>query len=136
MLKTPTHAGGVVFRKSKNRMLYLIISSSDGAHWVLPKGHIKSGESPEAAVLRELKEEAGVTGEVVHHLCVQCFEKPEEEVIVQYFLVRALGSTQPLEQREQRWEDEQAALRLLTFDDAQNALRNAVPVAAQLVGHR
>jgi hypothetical protein len=44
MLKMPTHAGGVTFRKSGDRTLYLIVSSSDGAHWVLPKGHIEPGE--------------------------------------------------------------------------------------------
>jgi len=128
MLKTPTHAGGVTFRQSCDQTLYLIISSSDGVHCVLPKGHIEPGESPEATVLRELKEEAGVIGEIVDRLSVQCFERPEEKVIVQYFLVRELDSIEPSEKRLLRWENEQAALQLLTFEEAREALRNAAAV--------
>jgi hypothetical protein len=33
-----THAGAVVFRSSDKQTLYLVVSSSDGANWVLPKG--------------------------------------------------------------------------------------------------
>jgi 8-oxo-dGTP pyrophosphatase MutT (NUDIX family) len=124
----PTHAGAVAYRKSGDRTLYLVVSSSDGARWVLPKGHIEPGESPEAAALRELQEEAGVTGEIVDRLLIQRFEKPEEEVIVQYFLVRALGSTEASEQRSLRWEEEQEALQLLTFRDTREVLRKAAAV--------
>src|SRR5712691_7899395 len=113
--KTLTHAGGVVFRKRDSQMFYLVVSSSDGANWVLPKGHIEPGESPEAAALRELREEAGVMGEIVDRLSVQHFKKADKDVAVQYFLVRKVGSTEAAEKRTLRWEDEQAAVRLLTF---------------------
>ena len=33
--------------------------------WGLPKGHVETGESPEAAALRELAEESGHTGSVM-----------------------------------------------------------------------
>ena len=121
-----THAGAVVFRKNRDRTLYLIVSSSDGAHWVLPKGHIEPGESPEMAVLRELKEEAGVIGEIIGRLSLQRFEKYEEEVIAQYFLVREIESTKALEKRLIRWEDERSALRLLSFEDAREIFQKAL----------
>ncbi len=132
MLKVPTHAGAVTFRKNRDQTRYLIVSSSDGTHWVLPKGHIEPGESPEAAALREVKEEAGVTGEIVDRLLLQRFEKPEEEVIVQYFLVRELNSTESPERRSVRWEHEQTALQLLTFEDARKALQRAATIVSQL----
>ena len=34
-------------------------------HWTLPSGFIELGESPEECCLRELKEEAGLTGTIV-----------------------------------------------------------------------
>ncbi len=38
--------------------------------WLLPGGGLSFGEAPEAAVLRELEEEAGLTGEVLRLLDV------------------------------------------------------------------
>ena len=125
---TPTHAGTVVFRKSDGEILYLVVSSSDGANWVLPKGHIDAGESAETAALRELAEEAGVTGEIVDRLSIQRFMKAGKEASIQYFLIRELGATPPIENRTIRWEDEQAALQLLTFDEARAALMEGAAI--------
>ena len=125
MPRTPTHAGAVTYRKTGDRTLYLIVSSSTGTHWVLPKGHIEPGESPEAAALRELREEAGVVGEILDRLTEQSYRKGEEEVHIQYFLARELDSAEAAEHRTIRWEEEQAALQLLAFEDAQQALRLA-----------
>ena len=72
-----THAGCVVYRDDKEKIRYLIISSSTGKHWVLPKGHIDPGEMPEITALRELEEETGILGEVVRPLSIQHFEKSE-----------------------------------------------------------
>ena len=72
-----THAGSVTYRQDQKETFYLIISSSDGAHWVLPKGHIESNESPEETALRELREEAGIIGEIVDRLLIQSFENPK-----------------------------------------------------------
>ena len=132
MTNNLTHAGTVVFRPSDNRSLYLVVSSSDGANWVLPKGHIEPGESPEAAALRELKEEAGVMGEIVDRLSVQHFKKADKDVAVQYFLVRKVGSTEAAEKRTLRWEDEQAAVRLLTFAEARVALLEGAAIVRRL----
>ncbi|HEX3007850.1 MAG TPA: NUDIX domain-containing protein, partial [Bacteroidales bacterium] len=79
-----THAGSVTYRQTKSETLYLIISSSDGAHWVLPKGHIDPNESSEDAALRELREEAGIIGKIVDKLPIQYFEIPQEKLAVQY----------------------------------------------------
>jgi len=122
----PTHAGAVTLRRRDNRTLYLIVSSSSNDDWVLPKGHIEPGETPEVAALRELKEEAGVTGEILDRLSLERFKKADEEVVVQYFLVRELSSTEAGEKRSIRWEDEDVVLRLLTFEEARKALREGV----------
>jgi len=54
----------------------------------------------------------------VDRLSVQRFKKADKDVAVQYFLVRKVGSTEAAEKRTLRWEDEQAAVRLLTFAEA------------------
>ncbi len=129
-----THAGNVVLRRNEDGILFLVISSSNRKHWVLPKGHIQPGESAEAAALRELREEAGVTGEIVDRLSLQTFEKATERVVVQYFLVRQTGSTKASERRSLRWVNGEQALGLLTFDDAKAALQQAVTRVHQLGG--
>ena len=122
MVQTLTHAGAVVFRERDKETLYLVASSSDGANWVLPKGHIDPGETPEIAALRELVEEAGVLGSIVERLSVREFEKGGTSVTLQYFLVREDGSTATKEKRIVRWENERDALELLSFEEARLAL--------------
>ena len=117
-----THAGTVVFRQRDSQVFYLVVSSSDGINWVLPKGHIDPEETPEIAALRELAEEAGVVGEIVAPLAVRQFRKGAKELQAQYFLVRETGATESTENRTIRWEAEAEASRLLTFAEARAAL--------------
>jgi len=122
MTRPLTHAGAVVFRKHNDRVFYLVVSSSDGLNWVLPKGHIDPGETPEIAALRELEEEAGVVGEIVVPLSVRDFIKGGKEAAVKFFLVRELGATESKEDRTVRWEEQATAQQLLTFEEARGAL--------------
>jgi 8-oxo-dGTP pyrophosphatase MutT (NUDIX family) len=117
-----THAGGVVFREQNGRTLFLVVSSSDGQSWVLPKGHIDPGETPDVAAVRELAEEAGVLGEIVEELSIRSFLKYGKLSCLQYFLIRDIGTTDSHEERMLRWEDEKAAFELLTFPEAKAAL--------------
>lgn len=125
-----THAGSVVIRSVGGRLEYLLVASSDGENWVLPKGHIEPGELPEETAVRELMEEAGVVGDILGRLSVQRFSKPDEEVTVQYFLVRGHQKEEPVEDRAIRWEGEDRALELLTFEDARKAVREAAAILA------
>ena len=122
MMRRLTHAGAVVFRQRNDEVLYLVVSSSDGLNWVLPKGHIDPGETPEIAALRELEEEAGIIGEIVVPLSTRDFVKNGKEAAVKFFLVQETGATESIEERKLRWEEEAAALRLLTFAEAREAL--------------
>ena len=128
-----THAGAVVFRKRDDRVLYLVVSSSDGLNWVLPKGHIDPGETPEIAALRELAEEAGIVGEIVAPLSTRDFIKGGKEASVKFFLVREIGATESTEDRTVRWEEEAGAQQLLTFAEASEALSEG---AAKMNGLR
>jgi 8-oxo-dGTP pyrophosphatase MutT (NUDIX family) len=130
--KMITHTGSVTYRQGRNEILYLIISSSDGTHWVLPKGHIEPNESPEETALRELREEAGIVGEIVDKLPIQSFETPQGAVTVQYFLIKELGAGQASENRMIRWEVLEAALQLLSFENTKVILREGSARAIDL----
>ena len=127
MNKTPTHAGCIVFREDGEKKRYLVVSSSSGDHWVLPKGHIEEHETSEEAALRELKEEAGVIGEIIRPLSIQSrYKKSGKEAIVQYYLVKSVGTVTPEEKRKLRWERKRSAMELLSFEDARIAFQEAL----------
>ena len=54
-----TSAGGVVYRMDGDRPLFLLIRDSY-RNWGFPKGHLETGERPESAAEREVREETGL----------------------------------------------------------------------------
>ena len=58
---TETSAGVVVFRDAGREREYLLLLSAHGP-WEFPKGKLEPGETALQAALRELHEEAGLTG--------------------------------------------------------------------------
>ncbi len=65
--KTQISAGGVVFRRHDDgdgRVEVALIAVGEQNRWQLPKGLIDAGETPEAAALREAREETGVDCEL------------------------------------------------------------------------
>ena len=121
-----THAGCVVYRNDEDRVRFLVISSSTGEHWVLPKGHIDPGEAPETTALRELAEETGVLGEIIRPLSVQSFDINGREIVIQYFLVRMTGSQEAAENRKLLWKELNDAREILSFIEGKQALKDTV----------
>ena len=63
-----TSAGGLVVDRSNGGPRAALIGRTDRRGrllWSLPKGHVEAGETTEAAAVREVAEETGITGEVV-----------------------------------------------------------------------
>ncbi len=126
-------AGGVVVRHERDAALYLLIRDSYG-NWGFPKGHVESGERPEDAAQREVGEETGIVdlrlvgaihsidwyfrfrGRLVHKVC-------------HFFLMQTdVADTIPQEDEgitACRWEDFDAALALVSYDNAREVLRHA-----------
>lgn len=126
----PTHAGGVVYKSEGNETLYLIISTRDNQEsmWVLPKGHIESGEGDGEAALREVREETGVVAQLMRPLGEVSFSVMTDGVEIharaKFYLMRWLFnvSEKRSEGRELQWLPFEQALKQLTFPEGKRIL--------------
>jgi 8-oxo-dGTP pyrophosphatase MutT (NUDIX family) len=121
-------AGGIVVRDDGGRLSILLVrAKKDPSLWIFPKGHIEPGETADAAALREVQEEAGVTGDLVGPVGEPLeFQSGREYVRVQYFLIRARSESAETDGREKQWFEASAALDALRFDNARALLRQVV----------
>ena len=53
-------AGAIIYRESPSGNLYLLLNYPSG-HWDFVKGNIEKGETLKQTVLREIKEETGIS---------------------------------------------------------------------------
>jgi 8-oxo-dGTP pyrophosphatase MutT (NUDIX family) len=65
-----TSAGGLAVRATPRGHEAALVCVGDARRWQLPKGIVERGESPEAAALREVREEAGIEATIVEPLDV------------------------------------------------------------------
>ena len=132
-MKKLSHAGGIVFRPSAAGASFLIVQSrSDPTHWVLPKGHIDPGETAETAAAREVREEAGVDGEIVDVVGDSNFVARRGPGRVRFYLMRERGAVPAIEDRQIAWLPYQKARARLTFADQ----RELVDLAHRMLGTR
>lgn len=125
-----THAGGVVRAERDRGTAFLLTRASRPPYdWVLPKGHIEAGESPEQAARREVLEETGVDAEIVRLVGDDAFAVGGEAVRGRYFLMRFLGMGAASEGREVRWCSSDEAERLLPFESAREMVRRAATMS-------
>ncbi len=129
-----TSAGGVVYRVVEGAPRFLLIRDSY-QNWGFPKGHLKRGEPPERAALREVTEETGLTtlaprgplgtiqwwfrfrGRRIHKRC-------------HFFLIESpAGGTAPQRAEgitECRWLAAADAMRKVSYENAREVLERAV----------
>lgn len=121
-----THAGGVVMRTSDDDLEYLLVAASDNPDiWVLPKGHIEKGETPEAAAVREIREEAGVRANIVAPAGESEYDVKGKTVRVVFFLMQYQGDIPRKEDRGLTWRRYEDALELLCFENTRDILTRA-----------
>jgi 8-oxo-dGTP pyrophosphatase MutT (NUDIX family) len=122
----PTHAGGVVYRlRDTTPELLLVTSRFNRSVWVLPKGHIEPGESPEDAAVRETLEEAGVTARIVEFLTTARQVVGGAPQRIEYYLMKMEVEGEGEEGRRIAWLAEEAAIRRITYEQSRAVLAQA-----------
>jgi 8-oxo-dGTP diphosphatase len=97
-------AAAVVVREGR----VLLTRRKEGQHlagiWEFPGGKLEEGESPEAAVVRECREECGIEVEVSDILDVTHHRYPEKDLLLLFYLcsLRA-GEVQHLHVADHAW---------------------------------
>lgn len=129
-------AGGVVFRRRDGRHEILLLRHTSG-RWMLPKGTIEEGETPEEVALREVREETGLSRlRVVADLGEERYsfywraDRTYYDKTVRYFLLEFLGGEEPRPQAEEgfvacEWVSPDEALTRIAYKETREVVRRA-----------
>jgi 8-oxo-dGTP pyrophosphatase MutT (NUDIX family) len=134
--KTQVSSGGVAFRHQDGSTRVVIISVGEDNRWQLPKGLVGRSESPEAAALREVREEAGVETELLapidrieYWYASKAGGKPVRfHKFVHFYLLRYLSgdpANHDQEVNEARWVEIDQALEMLAFESEKKIVARA-----------
>jgi 8-oxo-dGTP diphosphatase len=137
----PTQAqvssGGVAFRRNADATIDVaLILVGQRARWQLPKGTIESGEAPEAAALREVREETGLSTEIIEPLAVIEYwyvgdhsgRRTRFHKKVHFYLMRYLSgdvSDHDHEVLDARWMSIEEAIEKLAFKNERLVVKKA-----------
>lgn len=134
-------AGGVVYRQGSDGFEIALASRRTrrgDLAWGLPKGLIEAGEAPEAAALREVREETGLEAEIrcslgdIRYWYVWDAERIGKRVT--FYLMRAVGGDVSLhdhEMEEVRWFPVAAAPGVTTHATERALVERAIPMIEQ-----
>ena len=135
--RTAYSAGGVIYRHATSGFQIAMIATNGGDRWGLPKGHVRRGETAEAAAMREIAEETGLHGEIQQHLATieYWFRAGPTRIhkYVDFFLLRytsGMLSPQEAEVDDARWFSLDDALRLASFARERDVLEQVRQLVA------
>jgi 8-oxo-dGTP pyrophosphatase MutT (NUDIX family) len=146
-IKRARSAGGVVFRRFPPEAppgdVCILLLQHETGKWMLPKGTIEAGETPEAVALREVAEEAGLRNvRIVADLGEErymFFWKTEDtyyDKTVHYYLMEFLGGEEAAPQREEgfvrcEWVTFPDAFDRIKYKETRQVVRRAQQVLSQ-----
>jgi ADP-ribose pyrophosphatase YjhB (NUDIX family) len=137
-----TSAGGLVIDASGDVPVGALIGRLDRRGrllWSLPKGHVEQGETNEQAAVREVAEETGIDGEIVHPLGTIDFwfvaEGRRIHKTVHHYLMRATGgelSDEDVEVTEVEWVPITEIIGRLAYRDERDLLADVDGMLADI----
>lgn len=123
-------AGAVTFQIEGSQIEFLLVHpKKNPSEWIFTKGHVEPGESLEETSVRELSEEAGVSGEVVAYIDSVEFEKNGKLYKVSYFLCKykkVIGSGE--KNRNPTWFSYDETMKLPMFSSAHSLLEKSIEI--------
>ncbi|MCU0493676.1 MAG: NUDIX domain-containing protein [Chloroflexaceae bacterium] len=133
--------GGILYRHGAGGVTEIVLIKKRHGFWTLPKGHIKAGELANAALLRELREETGLSGVVesfIYTLNYPITRRGRDYTkVVHYYLVGAVSGTPRPCKRERiqsvRWFPFPEALRRVVNPRVYAVLEQAAPLLPGVV---
>ncbi len=140
-IKRRISSGGIIYRNLKDDVEVVIVAVRGSRAWCLPKGIIDRDEDPPATALREVREETGLTGEILDKLGqISYWYFIKEEMIrihktVHFFLMKFIeGSTDDHDHEvdEARWFPIDDAIEQLTYKSEKEIMRKAKVMIDQL----
>jgi len=109
-------AAGVVEKEGRIMICRRKPDVHNGLKWEFPGGKLEKGESPEAALKRELMEELGIVAEVGRVKDVLLHAYPDRDVLILFYGCRILsGEPEPIDCDAVAWAKPED---LKTFDFA------------------
>ena len=127
-----THAGGVVYRSGAAGTEYLLVETSAGGEWVLPKGHIEPYEPITHTAVREVLEESGVWARMLAPVADVDLLAKGEQIAVRFYLMEALEQEASSgEGRRQRWRTFGDAIAEATHEETRQLLARADSLRTQ-----
>lgn len=119
-----------MYRKKQDEIEILVLKHRYGGHWSFPKGHVEGNETEFETALREVKEETGLSIDLMGGFrhSVEYYPRPNTKKQVVYFLGYAADDTvkrQEEEISEIRWIPLRSAHREVTFKNDKNLINQA-----------
>jgi 8-oxo-dGTP pyrophosphatase MutT (NUDIX family) len=127
-------AGGLVVRRQGGHLQIVVVHRPVQQDWSFPKGKLEPGETLDVAALREVREETGMTCEILRFIGhTEYVDRKGRQKTVAYWIMAATGgSFSPNEEVDElRWLHLDEAGRLLSYQRDQELL--AVLMAADQV---
>ncbi len=111
--------GGVVWRRRKGKVRFLVVHRPEYDDWTFPKGKVDPGEKVSECALREVEEETGYRCELGDKIAT--IEYPDakgRDKQVRYWLMQVVdGEFEPNDEVDEvRWLSPADAARLLTYE--------------------
>ena len=121
--------GAVIYRiNEKNDIRILLVKNHNGKCWTFPKGHIEIGENEQQTALREIKEETGLSVEIVPGFRQTSNYRPFGKIrkTAVFFLAKAEKSIVSMQQSEidyYLWVSIDEAMKMCRHENDTNILR-------------